>query len=40
MNANWGLGLGFYLVLLAALIALFAGVVDFLRKTKKIKLSF
>jgi hypothetical protein len=40
MNANWGLGIGFYLVLSAALITLFAGIIDYLRKTKKIKLSF
>ena len=37
MNANWGLGIGFYLVLLAVLITIFAGVIDYLKKLKKIK---
>jgi hypothetical protein len=39
MNANWGLGIGFYLVFLAAIIAIFAGVVDYLRKTKRIRIN-
>jgi len=32
MDANWGLGLGFYLCVLAALTALTAGITDYLRK--------
>ena len=34
MNATWGLGLGFYLVLIAGIITLAAGIIDYIRKTK------
>ncbi len=32
MHANWGLGLGFYLCIFAAMAALVAGITDYLRK--------
>jgi len=32
MNANWGLGLGFYLCVSAAIIAFLSGFIDYLRK--------
>ena len=32
MDANWGLGIGFYLCVLSAVMALFAGVSDFIIK--------
>jgi len=39
MDANWGLGLGFYFCIFSALAALFAGISDFLRRKffKKLK---
>jgi len=37
MKANWGLGIGFYLILFAVLITIFAGVIDYFKKIKKIK---
>jgi hypothetical protein len=40
MNATWGLGMGFYFCIFSALIAMFAGISDFLRKKIFKKLKF
>ena len=38
MTANWGLGIGFYLCIVPALILVAAGTIDFLRKKKWLKI--
>ncbi|MCK5030423.1 MAG: hypothetical protein KAR64_03055, partial [Thermoplasmatales archaeon] len=40
MAASWGLGIGFYLCIVPTLILVAAGIIDFLRKKKWLKLSF
>ncbi len=37
MNAYWGLGPGFYLCIIASLIAFFAGIIDFIKKRFNLK---
>ena len=39
MSASWGLGSGFYLCIVSALIAIAAGIVDFINKKKRVKKS-
>jgi len=40
MDSSWGLSTGFYLAVLAALTALFAGIIDFLREKEWLRLFF
>ena len=40
MTSSWGLGIGFYLCIIPTLILVAAGVIDFLRKKKYLKISF
>ena len=37
MQSNWGIGLGFHLCIIAALLALLAGVIDFFKKKEIVK---
>ena len=32
LKASWGLGLGFYLIIVAAIISISTGIIDFLKK--------
>ena len=40
MNSSWGLGVGFYLCVIPTLVLIVAGILDFLRKKKWLKLPF
>lgn len=40
MKSNWGLSTGFYLAVIAALTAFFAGIIDYLRKKEWLRLFF
>jgi len=40
MNSSWGLGVGFYLCVIPTLVLIGAGILDFLRKKKWLKLPF